>query len=156
MTTFRDAKGNSWELSITIGSAMEVRARLAIDLLSPEQGDPPLLTQLGTDELLLGEVIGALLEEQLEARDMDASDVYRLFDGATMLAAQNVFYQELIDFFQSRGRNDRAKAVATQQRLIQTAIAAAEKKVDTINVDKVVSGAMSGNWPASSESILGR
>ena len=36
------------------------------------------------------------------------------FDGATLLAAQKAFYEELVDFFRSRGRADRARAVETQ------------------------------------------
>ncbi|RKY23044.1 MAG: hypothetical protein DRP83_09905, partial [Planctomycetota bacterium] len=112
MKTFKDSTGRGWKISLTLGSAMAVKDALGVDLLQPEQGDPPLLTRLGTDEMLLGEVICALLADQFEANGVDGSEVRRAFDGATMLAAQTAFYDELIDFFRSRGRTDRSTAVA--------------------------------------------
>ena len=62
MKTFTDAAGRTWTLALTLGTAMKVKAKLDIDLLQPEAGDPPLLTRLGTDEMLLGEVLCAMLE----------------------------------------------------------------------------------------------
>jgi hypothetical protein len=53
MKTFNDAAGRTWTISLNLGTAIAVKDALGIDLLQPEQGDPPLLTRLGTDELLL-------------------------------------------------------------------------------------------------------
>jgi hypothetical protein len=65
MKTFTDAAGRTWTLALNLGTAMAVKAKLGIDLLQPEAGDPdsggPLLTQLGTDEMLLGEMFSTLL-----------------------------------------------------------------------------------------------
>ncbi len=47
---------------------------------------------------------------------------------------------------------DRAKAVAAQARLIEKATAAIEDKIDTMDLDKLVDGALSGTWPESSGS----
>ena len=74
-------------------------------------------TTLGTDELLLGEALCALLGEQFEAHKVTAEDVRASFDGATLLAAQKAFYEELVGSFRSRGRSDRARAVETQERV---------------------------------------
>ena len=60
MKTFTDAAGRDWKITLTLGAAMAVKARLGVDLLQPELGDPPLLTRLGTDEMLLGEVLCAM------------------------------------------------------------------------------------------------
>jgi len=68
MKTFTDTAGRTWAISLNLGTAMAVKDSLGIDLLQPEAGDPPLLTRLGTDELLLGEVICCLLAGQFEAR----------------------------------------------------------------------------------------
>src|SRR5690606_36901933 len=123
---------------------MAVKDKLGIDLLQPEAGEPPLLTKLGTDELLLGEVLCALLESQFEAHKVSDRDVRASFDGATLLAAQQAFYEELIDFFQKRGRADRARAVQTQATLIVKAIQAIETRIDGFDLDQAISGAMSG------------
>jgi hypothetical protein len=162
MKTFTDAANRTWTISLTLGTALAVRDKLDIDLLCPEAGDPPLLTRLGTDEILLGEVLCALLENQFEAHKVTAEDVRNAFDGRTLLAAQKAFYEELVDFFQSRGRADRAKAVATQMKMIDAAVMAIETRIDNLDVDAMVStalspskgGAMSGELPEASASTL--
>jgi hypothetical protein len=147
MKTFTDAAGRTWTLTLNLGTAMKVKAKLDIDLLQPEAGDPPLLTRLGTDEMLLGEVLCALIEGQFETHKVTADDVRAGFDGQTLLAAQKAFYEELIGFFQSRGRNDRAKAVAKQMAMIDAAVTAIETRIDGIDIDETIRGAMSGASP---------
>ena len=156
MKTFTDTAGRTWTLSLNLGTAMAVKDSLGIDLLQPEAGDPPLLTRLGTDELLLGEVLCALLAGQFEAHKVTDADVRASFDGATLLAAQKAFYEELVDFFRSRGRTDRARAVETQATMIAKAVAAIETRIEGIDVDKVIDGAMSGSSPEASGSIPDR
>ena len=157
MKTFTDAAGRTWTLTLTLGTAMKVKAKLDIDLLQPEAGDPPLLTRLGTDEMLLGEVLCAMLEGQFETHKVSEEDVRAAFDGQTLLAAQKAFYEEMIDFFRSRGRNDRAKAVAKQMALIEAAVAAVETRIDALDIDATIRGAMttgetSGASPEASAS----
>ena len=84
MKTFTDTAGRTWTLSLNLGTAMAVKDSLGIDLLQPEAGDPPLLTRLGTDELLLGEVLCALLGGQFEAHKVTDADVRASFDGSTL------------------------------------------------------------------------
>ena len=144
MKTFNDASSRTWSLTLNLGTAMAVKAKLNVDLLQPESGDPPLLTRLGTDEMLLGEVLCAMLEGQFVTHKVTEADVRNSFDGQTLLAAQKAFYEELIDFFRSRGRNDRAKAVAKQMAMIDAAVTAIETKIDGINVEQTIAGAMSG------------
>ena len=152
MKTFNDAAGRTWTIALNLGTAMAVKSKLGIDLLRPEDGDPPLLTQLGTDEMLLGEVLCALLESQLEKHNLTDAEVRMSFDGATLLAAQKAFYEELVDFFRSRGRTDRAKAVAAQMQLIDKATVAIEGKIDAMDLDQMIDGALSGNLPVNSAS----
>ena len=153
MKTFTDAAGRTWTIAINLGTARMVKDKLGIDLLQPEVGEPPLLTRLGTDEMLLGEVLCALLEKQFETHKVTAEEVRAAFDGRTLLAAQQAFYEELIDFFQSRGRADRAKAVAKQMTLINTAVAAIEARIDQIDPRKMVDGVMSGASQAHLASV---
>jgi len=161
MKTFTDTAGRTWTISLNLGTALAVKDKLGVDLLQPEAGyprpeAPPLLTRLGTDELLLGEVLCALLGEQFEAHKVTAEDVRASFDGATLLAAQKAFYEELVDFFRQRGRADRARAVETQARMIEAAVKAVETRIARIDVDETIRGAMSGSSPEPSESTPGR
>jgi len=161
MKTFTDAAGRTWTLSLTLGSAMDVKDKLGVDLLQIEAGDPPLITRLGTDEMLLGQVICALIEDQFEAHHATAKDVVKAFDGKTLAAVQSAFYAELIDFFRQRGRADRATAVDKQQRMIEAAIRAVGLRLEAVDVDETIRtamgrGAMSGSSPESLESTPGR
>jgi hypothetical protein len=162
LKTFTDAAGRTWTITLNLGTAMAVKAKLDIDLLQPEaprNGDrdgPPLLTALGTDEMLLGEVLCAMLEGQFAAHKVTEEDVRAAFDGRTLLAAQKAFYEELIDFFQSRGRNDRAKAVAKQMAMIDAAVNALETRIDGIDIDEAVAMAMTNSGiPGAGESSGG-
>jgi len=153
---FTDAAGRNWTISLNLGTAMAVKDALGVDLLQPEAGDPPLLTRLGTDEMLLGEVLCALLSDQFEAKKVTEGDVRSGFDGATLLSAQKAFYEELVDFFRSRGRADRARVVETQATMIDAAVKAIEEKIGGMDVQAVIDGAMSGSSPEVSEPIPGR
>lgn len=151
MKTFKDALDRTWNISINLGTAKRLRDRLQIDLLQPELGDPPLLTRLGTDEILLGEVLCELLAGQFETNKTDADDVMAAFDGQTLLSAQEAFYEDLVDFFRGRGRTDRARAIAKQNEMIAAAIVRVDQKISEIKIDEVIDGAMSGGLPATSE-----
>ena len=153
MKTFTDAAGRTWTIALNLGTAMAVKDKLGVDLLQPEAGDPPLLTRLGTDELLLGEVLCALLGEQFDAHKVSDADVRNSFDGGTLLLAQQAFYEELIDFFRKRGRADRARAVETQMKLIEKAVKAIETRIEGFDLDQAIHGAMSGSSPDASASV---
>lgn len=155
MKTFNDTAGRTWTISLNLGTALAVKDSLGIDLLQPEAGDPPLLTRLGTDELLLGEVLCALLASQFEVHKVTDTDVRASFDGQTLLAAQKAFYEELVDFFRQRGRADRARAVETQAAMIAKAVKAIETRIEGIDIDAAIAGAMSGSSPEALESIPG-
>ena len=142
MQVFKDNADRNWSLSLTIGSAMKIKQTLGVDILQPEVGDPPLMTRLGTDEMLLAQVIASLLESQFELHKVDADQIYQCFDGPTFARAHEAFYQELIDFFLQRGRKDRAAAVQKQKKLILAGVTAATTKVDGIDVDKIVAKAI--------------
>ena len=151
MKTFKDKANRNWTIGINLATAKRLRDTLNVDLLQPEIGDPPLLTRLGTDEILLGEVLCCLLSDQFDANKTDADDVMAAFDGQTLLAAQEAFYEDLVDFFRGRGRTDRAKAVAKQAEMIAATVARVEQKIDEIDIDEMIDGAMSGDLQAPSE-----
>lgn len=151
MRTFKDKADRNWTIGINLAVAKRLRDELNVDLLQPEIGDPPLLTRLGTDEILLGEVLCCLLSDQFEAHGIGADDVLAAFDGETLLAAQEAFYEDLVDFFRGRGRTDRAKAVEAQAKIIRLSVEKIEAKIGQIDLDGLIDGAMSGDSPVPSE-----
>lgn len=146
MRQFTDTQGRAWQIVLNLGTALQVKTALGVDLLAPEAGDPPLLTRLATDEFLLGSVLCQLLLKQMDGYKLTEGDVMAAFDGRTLLAAQEAFFGELADFFQSRGRLDRAAAVRKQAALMAAAIAAAEARVEAIRTEAAL-GPLSGASP---------
>jgi len=136
MKTFTDSAGRVWTLSLTIDCAKRVRDLLSINLLEPEIGDPPPITKIGTDEILLCDVLFVMVKPQADALAVSAEQFAQALGPEAILSAQNAFYDELIDFFQKRGRTDRAKALATQQKVINLAVAQVTSKINAIDLDK--------------------
>lgn len=155
MKTFIDSASRTWTILLTINAVKRVRDLLGINLLEPEAGDPPLLTRLGTDEILLCDVIYCLVKPQADEKGVTDEEFGAALGGQAILAAQKAFYEELIDFFHQRGREDRVKAVTTQQKVIDLAVQRAGAKIDGVDIEKELDkafGATSTNSPDELES----
>jgi hypothetical protein len=133
MKTFNDSAGRTWTLAMTIDSVKRVRDLLKINLLEPESGEPPLLTQIATDEILLCDVIYCLIKPQADQLGISDEQFGQALGGDAILNAQNAFYDELIDFFLKRGRTDRATALRKQQKMIALAIERINLKVEAMD-----------------------
>lgn len=151
MKEFKDSNGKSWKIELNIAAVKRVRDLLSLNLLEPESGEPPLLTRLGSDIILLCDVIFVLVKPQADADQIDSEAFGALLGGAVILAAQEAFYQELIDFFRMSGRPDRIRMIEKQTALVRASIAAAEKKIEAIDTAAICSGLFT-NLPASAES----
>lgn len=163
MHAFTDSEGRAWMLALTIGSAKRVRALLDVDLLelcAPGEGKDalPLLTRLGTDVMLLCDVIFALLKPQADEQGVSDEQWALAMGGDAILKAQKAFYEEMVDFFHRLGRRDVEKAARKQQQMIELAVQAGEKRLEEIEPDKevaaifdAVSGSSLTSSPGSSE-----
>ncbi len=138
MATFVDEKKNTWDIDLTIGSVKQVQKLLGVNLLDLDGGDPPLLTRLGTDLVLLVDVIYVLVKEQTDKADMSDVEFGLALNGEAISAAQEAFYEELVLFFQGLGRKDLARAVKIQIEIITKTVILVEKKLSGIDVDKKI------------------
>jgi hypothetical protein len=138
MKGFCDSSGRAWSISLTIDSAKRVRNLIEVNLLDLTSGDPPLLTRLGTDILLLCDVIYALVKPQADAQNITDEMFGSLLGGEAIQAAQSAFYEELIGFFQSAGRTDMMKALTAQRMLIDKAMKKIGVKIDNLDLDKLL------------------
>jgi len=152
MHAFRDTAGRTWQLSVTFGSAKRVKALLGINLLELEGGDPPLLTRLGTDVMLLCDVIFALIKPQADALGVSDEQWAEAMGGDAILAAQTALYEELTDFFQSRGRRDVATAIEKQRRLVDVAVRVAESRIEALDPQREVESIFGDSATSSPES----
>lgn len=151
MRTFIDTQGRTWAIRLTLGTLRDIQSKLGINLLMLHDGDPPLITRLISDQLLVGELICALLEKQFEEKGMTEADMNESFDGKTLLAASSAFFEELMDFFQGCGRPDMAEAIKARTVMVGAMIARTMQAV-TEQVEIATVGTTSTDLPESSES----
>lgn len=158
MKAFVDAAGRTWTIALTIDSVKRVRGLLGINLLEPEQGDPPVLTRLGTDVILLCDVVFALVKPQADALGVTDEQFGAALDGDAALAAQTAFYAELVDFFRQSKRMDRARMVSLQQQVIEMQVQRIETRIQRFDIegelDRMLGGSPTSS-PASSGSTPG-
>jgi len=159
MKVFTDTDGRVWTITLTIDAVKRVRGLLGIDLLGLEAGDPPLLTRLGTDVILLCDVIFALVKPQADAAGVTDEQFGAALGGEAILAAQTALYEELVHFFRGLGRTDLAKAVEAQRRMIDLAVSRIETRIDRLDLEAAIEttlGDSSTSWPASAASTPAR
>jgi len=150
MPAFVDNMGRTWTVSITYGTIRRVRELLGINLAEPQQGEPPLLTRLGTDVMLLCDVIFALIRPQAEQQGVDDEQWAAAMGGEAILAAHDAFYEALEAFFRDAGRLDLAKAVRKQLTMIQLSVKASERRVERFDPESEVEQIF-GDWDTSSQ-----
>jgi hypothetical protein len=150
MKTFVDTTGQSWTIQLTINSVKRVRELLDVNLLDLMGGDPPLLTRLGTDIVLLCDVIFALVRIQADDAKITDEQFGKALGGEAIQAASVAFYDELISFFLGVGRRDVVRAITAQRNLIEKAVLRIEMDLGMIDLDKVIDetiGKLSTNLP---------
>lgn len=130
MHYFTDTAGRRWELALTIGAAKRVKALLAVDLLDIASGNPPLITRLHTDTMLLVDVIYGVLKPALDAAAVTDEQFGEGLGAAAAWDAYQAFMAELEDFFRQSHRPDLERTVAINRRLMETKPAAAVPYVE--------------------------
>ena len=149
MHSFTDTTGRTWELSLTIGAAKRVKGLLDVDLLDLSGGNPPLITRLHTDAMLLVDVIWAILKPDAEARGVTDEQFAECLGGDAAWNAYLAFTAELEDFFRQFHRPDLERTVAINRRLMETnpakavdyiqrAAEAAERQIEAKLIDALI------------------
>jgi hypothetical protein len=155
MKTFKDSSGRDWTLAVTIDCVKRIRDALKVDLLDLFGGEPPLLTRLDTDVVLLCDAIFVALKPQADAAGVSSEQFGAALGGDAIIAARDAFWEALADFFQSLRRQEVVKAIHKQTELVTAAVKLAGQRIENIDVPKMLSetfGEPSTSWPASSAS----
>ena len=157
MRTFNDNAGRTWTVSITVDAIKRVEGLIkGVNLANLTDGDPPLLTRLETDIVLLCDVIFALAKPQAEQLQVSDEEFGRAMGGDAIMAAHDAFWQELTDFFRQLRRTDTARAIEKQAALVKATVDAIEQRVEMLDTSAAIQAALgnlSGSSPASSASI---
>jgi len=138
MKTFTDAAGRTWTISLTIDAVKRVRDLLDVNLLEPESGDPPLITRIGTDVIMMVDIIYCLIKPQAELQNITDAEFGQALGGEAVKSACDAFYAEMIDFFRGSGRTDRVKAIEKQTQIIGLAVSRAEAEINQFEIGPVL------------------
>ena len=140
MQVFKDG-GNpqrEWTISITYGSLKRVKDLLGIDLASPMDGDPPLLTRLDTDIFLMCNTLYVLCKPEADARGISDEQFGELLGPHAICAARHAFFEEWRFFSQTLGRPDLTKAVEKQQVFMRKVIDRAAQEIGSPKLDEIL------------------
>ena len=100
MTEIRDTIGRVWSITLNVLAAQRVRDLAKYDLLNIFTANPA--KDLLFDPILVGNVLAALVHDQLEARKIDKDRLLESLDGQTIDAARSAIVEEIDRFFQNR------------------------------------------------------
>lgn len=155
MHQFKDTKGRSWNLGLNFASAKRLRSMLDIDIFRLEMGEPPLITRIGTDIILLCDIIYVMIKPQADSLGVNDEQFGESLGGEGIAQACTAFYGELQSFFQSASRTDLAKIVEKQVKIIKLSMSRVEAEVDRLDIEKKVNetiGKLSTSLQEESES----
>lgn len=138
MRTFKDNADRDWTLAVNVQSLKRVKDLLAVDLTRLNEGDPPLITRLSTDVILICDVIFALVKPEADAKQVTDEEFGRGMGGDALSSAYRAFTEELSDFFQKLGRSDLAQVVTTQNRMVEAAVSATRQKIEAIDLKALI------------------
>jgi hypothetical protein len=154
MKTFTDSAGRTWTIAVTVDAIKRVEGLIkGVNLANLTNGDPPLLTRLETDVMLLCDVIFALVKPQAEQLGVSDEEFGRAMGGDAIMAAHDTFWEELTDFFRQLRRTDTARAIEKQIALVKATVEAIEQRVETLDVSSVIQRALGSSAGNSPESI---
>ena len=108
MKSFTDNTGRAWTLSVTVGTIKRVRALCNVDLvgvISIESGAQPkvdLLERLGSDPVLLVDVLYAVCKPEADAKGVSDEEFGQAMSGDAIEMATTALLDEVIDFSPKR------------------------------------------------------
>lgn len=155
MSTFKDAKGREWNISVTVSSIKRVIEGTADKLNLCDALDGKLIVELGNDPLKFCEVLFWLLKPQLDEKGIDADDLADALLGDPLGAAVDAFCEALTLFFQRPEQREVlgkliAKANEVSKRAGRHAVALIESDTMKQKIDRTMSKAV-----ADAEAMLG-
>jgi hypothetical protein len=158
MKTFADSTGRTWQISLTVDAIKRVKNLLQIDLTEPLLGQPPLMTRLALDVLLLCDVLYVLVKPQADAAGVSDEAFGASLGGEAITGAHDALMEVWTDFFQNLRRTHLVTAIRKQTDLVKAAVAAGEQRMERLDPAAQVAaifGDSSTSPPASSASIPG-
>lgn len=105
MRKFKDAKGDQWEINLTVGTVQRVKnaSEQRFNLLDHE-----LAAKLWDNELDFWELLWFAIEPQATAKGINAEQFGELMAADCLYDAKRLFYEAWADFFRGLQRDQQA------------------------------------------------
>jgi len=150
MRQFTDNAGRTWTLAITVDAIRRVQGLAKVNLANLMDGEPPLLTRLQTDLVLLADVLWAIVEPQARQVGVDDAAFGQALGGDAIAGANDALWEELADFFRLLRRTNVTAAIQKQAALVRAGIAATQARVEAIDPEATIAKALAPGMPSSS------
>jgi hypothetical protein len=156
MRSFQDNLGHPWIVTVNVDAVKRVRKLLDVNLLEVAEGK--LLERLANDPVLLCDVLYVLIKPDADKRNVSDEEFGRAMGGDAILQATEALLEELVDFFPQPKRRLLRTAREKLKIWEAKALAAAEEKLASNELDNRMElalknfGNSSGNSPESSAS----
>lgn len=167
MAVFKDLRGRTWAVDITLGTLARVKSESGLDLLTIHQPDSSVLERLTSDPALLLQTIVAVIRPQLQQQGVtetefgDSLAEQQAWDATEALLRGLCDYyppekraamHRLLDAVLSAARNVNSRATAQLAKALGTMEPAAIEQ----QIERAISGASMTSSPASSASTPAR
>jgi hypothetical protein len=157
MKSFKDTKGRTWLLTITVAAVKRAKSLTGVDLYTlPDDGLKPL-AELMRDVVKLVDVLFVLARDPNGGPPTSDEDFAEGLAGDALGDASDAFVEALIDFFPRAGARKALTAVQSKaQQVREVMLRNAMKDLEKIDPEdlaqKILAGkASSGKSPADSE-----
>ena len=136
MPQFKDARGETWTVTVNGGTIKRALDLLKVDLGNPLAGNPPLLTRFDTDIVFKVDLLFVACLPQAEKRGVQDVEFAERLEGEALYAASEAFLEALADFFQHLRRTHVVRAIQKQRQLVERAVETAAGLVDSPELDE--------------------
>lgn len=164
MRSFKDSKGQTWDLDIHVRACKEVKGLTGVDLPGLFGDDARGFKELMNDPCQLVDVLWVLVRAQAESRNVSDEVFGRSLGGDSLEAAAEAFTEALVDFFPPKNRELIRKMTQKGKVLLDRKMDLALAKIDALTDEELEAlldreilgesaGASSTTVPASAGSI---
>jgi len=153
MKTFNDNAGRTWTVTVNVDAIKRVKSLLSVNLMEAVEGK--LLERLISDPVLLCDVIYAVCKPEADAKAVSDEDFGRSMAGDAIDLATTALLEELCDFFPQGRRRLLHKALEKLRKLESMALAAAEGRLDSPELERQMQDALLAPSEAEGNDIGG-
>ncbi len=158
MKQFRDATGETWNVTVNGGTIKRAMDLLEVDLGDPLAGDPPVLTRFDTDIVFKVDLLFVVCMSEADKRGISDLQFAERLEGEALYDASEAFLEALADFFQSLRRTHVVSAIQKQRLIVTRAVEMADQALVSDQFEQRVDDELTAlgdcfaNWPLSQES----